>query len=60
MKVELLKNGLLVSPETDFEEQVLCKMFPHGKTAKAFLKCGTTPAEVLGIKVTCLDNGEKD
>ena len=51
MRVEIIKGGLLIAPETEFEKQMLTKMCPHGKDLKAFLKCGLSTSEVLGIKV---------
>ncbi len=58
MKVHLEKDGLLITPETEFEEEALEDMFPPTKTEDphtAFLKTGITPAEIVGLKiVSCI------
>lgn len=55
MKVEILDDGLMVVPETEFEEKILVKMFssntnPEGY--RAFIKTGLTPADVMGLKIS--------
>lgn len=49
MKVKLLNDGLLIEPETEFEEQYM-----HGMNSDliAFKKCGSTPSDLIGIKIT--------
>lgn len=51
MKVTLDGSGLLVVPETEFETEVLTRMFKPGEEHKAFVKCGATPADVVGLRV---------
>jgi len=50
MKVEILKDGLIVVPETDFEIQYL-RSFYHPHRLEAFLKHGVSISTVLGLKV---------
>lgn len=50
MKVEIIKDGLLIVPETEFEIQYLRKYY-HPKGLKAFLKHGVSVATVVGIKI---------
>lgn len=49
MKVIPEKEGLFIEPETDFEIDYL-KTFQN-ESFKVFVKCGLTPAEVLGLKI---------
>lgn len=51
MKVILDKGGLLVMPETEFEESTLEELFPLGLTFPAYLKTGVTVAETVGIRI---------
>jgi len=53
MKVEILDDGLIIVPETQFEEKMLVKMYcrKDDKCFTAFIKCGTTPADVIGLKI---------
>jgi len=53
MKLELLNDGLLIVPETDFEKEYIETNFEKGKDLKAFVKCGLSPADLIGIKI-CL------
>lgn len=48
MRVTQIDKRLLISSETEFEEEFLVTMF-QGKDASAFLKCGTSPEEVIGV-----------
>lgn len=41
----------MIIPETDFEQDVLCEIFPSGVTHKAFIKTGITSSEIIGLKV---------
>ena len=53
MKVTYLKDcEILIEPETDFELQVISKFGHDDKKIKAFLKCGLTPADIIGLKIT--------
>lgn len=52
MKIEKKANALLIVPETEFEEKTLTQMFGLGKTFGAYIKCGMTTAEVIGLKIT--------
>lgn len=38
-------------PETDFELQVISNFGHDDKKIKAFLKCGLTPADIIGLKI---------
>ena len=53
MKVELSSGGLLIVPETDFEECYLDELVPRGENTKfeGFIKTGLTPADKLGLKL---------
>ena len=54
MKVHLEEDGILIVPETEFEEEVLEDLFPATKIQDphtAFIKTGTTPAEIVGLRV---------
>jgi len=50
MKVEMLKDGLIVTPETDFEIQWL-RRFYHPQGVTGFLKHGVSISTVVGLKV---------
>jgi len=60
MKVVKDKNALLITPETEFEEQVLCEMFPNNGNSKytVFMKCGLSVGDIIGLKVYA--NGENE
>ena len=50
MKVKLHDTrGLIVVPETEFETEVLVKMFRSD--SKAWLKSGLTPADTVGLVI---------
>ena len=51
MKVTLRENSLLIEAETEFEEDWCAGFIRHGETGVAFLKCGLTVKDVLGIVV---------
>jgi len=66
MKIEICKDkekgkpdGLMIVPETEFESQLLTSSFHLGLTYKAFIKCGLTPKEVLGLKIPQTPKHEK-
>jgi len=50
MKVEIIRKGLLIAPETDFEAEYLRKFYTPN-SLKAFLKHGVSVATVLGVQV---------
>ena len=56
MRVSIDDKGLIVMPETDFEEDVLRKY--QDEELKAFVKCGITPAEIEGLVVRKQDEKE--
>jgi hypothetical protein len=47
MRVVLRNDSLFIEPETDFETQTMDQY----RGCTAFVKCGLTPAEVLGIAI---------
>ena len=52
MKVDICKDGLIIEPETDFEDSYIRDAFrSQTDNIKCFVKCGLTPAELIGIKV---------
>jgi len=57
MKVSKQKDGLLIMPETEFEEEVLCEMFPSNENSKhtVFMKLGMTASEIVGLKILAQD-----
>jgi hypothetical protein len=63
MKVDICKDGLIIEPETDFEDSYIRDAFrSQTDNIKCFVKCGLTPAELIGIKI-CFPQevpGEKD
>ena len=48
MKCVKDKKGFLVVPETEFEEQVVASFQCN---CESFVKCGVTPAEIIGIAI---------
>lgn len=50
MKVDIMHDGLLIVPETDFEEQFLKEKFLFEKY-EVFAKTGITPADFLGLMI---------
>lgn len=55
MKVKFNKDSLMIVAETEFEEQVMTNMFPHGSNITTFLKTGSTASEVIGLKIITKD-----
>jgi hypothetical protein len=60
MKVDICKGGLIIEPETDFEDSYIRNAFRSQtegpspdwfSSGKCFVKCGLTPAELIGIKI---------
>ena len=56
MKVKLRDDakGLMIVVETEFEAEVLTKMFPtqpSGSSHRAWIKSGQTPADVMGLVI---------
>ena len=51
MKVTLCEKSLLVEAETEFEQNWCSNFIQHGETGIAFLKCGLTARDVIGIKI---------
>lgn len=47
MIVKLTDTGLLIAPETDFEEQYLADF----RDAKVFLKTGLTIKDIEGLRI---------
>jgi hypothetical protein len=50
MKVELDKSGLIVIPETEFEEAYISKTF-DSNTILCYIKRGLTASEIIGLKI---------
>ena len=50
MKVQIVDDGIIVVPETDFEDSYLRKNF-LGNSLTAFLKHGLSVSELIGLKV---------
>ena len=46
-------NGsLMIVPETEFEKDELCRMYPQGETYPAFIKTeGTSVKDIVGLKI---------
>lgn len=51
MKIQIEEDSLLIVPETDFEEEWCAEFIPHGEKAIAFLKCGLSSLNIIGIKI---------
>lgn len=49
MRVCLIKDGLLIEPETDFEEQWMRQI--KDEEMISFHKCGASKADYIGIKI---------
>jgi hypothetical protein len=49
MKVRITDDGIIIVPETDFEEDYLRKDFKGNP--KSFLKHGVTLKELIGLKI---------
>lgn len=58
MKINLLddEKGLLIVPETDFEETFIRSM--HLDSLKAFVKTGLTPKDIIGLKIVPIKEGD--
>ena len=48
MKCVKDKKGFMVLPETEFEEQVVSSF---QNNCECFVKCGVTPADIIGIAI---------
>lgn len=51
MKVKPRKDEIFLEAETDFEGKYLQNTFGVGKPVEVFVKCGLTPADVLGLVI---------
>jgi hypothetical protein len=51
MKISLQHNGLLILPESEFEEAFINEKFGRGQNFKNYVKCGLSPADLIGIKI---------
>jgi len=45
------KIGFFIEPETDFEAELIGKVFKHNRGVDGFVMCGVTPADVQGLRV---------
>lgn len=45
------KVGFIICPETEFETDLISKVFSKGRGVDGFVKCGLNPADVVGLKV---------
>ena len=45
------KVGFFIQPETDFEAELISHVFQRNKGVDGYVKCGVTPADVLGLRV---------
>ena len=52
MEITIEKNGILIVPETKFEEDYLSEEFSCEKELKVFLKHGMSTNIVVGLKIT--------
>ena len=51
MKVELDDKGLIIVPESDFEKDFISQHFSMDEKLTAFVKCGMSPANLIGLKI---------
>lgn len=58
MKINLLQDekGLLIVPETDFEEDFIRSM--QLESLKVFVKTGLTPKDIIGLKIVPIKEGD--
>ena len=49
MKIEIIKNGLIIVPETNFEAEYITQ-FQLSKN-ECFVKTGTTLNDIVGLKI---------
>lgn len=58
MKINLLQDekGLLIVPETDFEEDFIRSM--QLESLKVFVKTGLTPKDIIGLKIVPTKEGD--
>jgi len=59
MKIRIIEGGLILLPETEFEELALVEILPHSVTHKAFIKTGLSPAEIVGLRIERKDASKK-
>jgi len=52
MEITIEKNGILIVPETKFEEDYLSEEFSCEKELKVFLKRGMGAGDIVGLKIT--------
>jgi len=45
------KIGFFIMPETDFEAELISRVFQRNRGVDGFVKCGLTPADVQGLRV---------
>ena len=52
MKVSICKGGLIIEPETDFEDSYIREAFRlQTDNIKCFVKTGLTLSDLIGIKI---------
>ena len=55
MKIRLVRDGLIIVPETEFEESYMRRM--NLESADVFHKNGVCSSDYIGIKIKVADNG---
>lgn len=45
------KIGFFIIPETDFEAELIGRVFQRNRGVDGFVKCGATPADIQGLRV---------
>ena len=54
MEINIQNDGLLIMPQTEFEEQWISRI--RFRKMNVYVKSGLTPAEIVGLKI---DIGEE-
>ena len=52
MEIDKQADHLTLIPETEFEKQALTEMFHLGKRYEAYIKCGISLADVVGLRIS--------
>ena len=60
MKIQIVETGLIIFPETEFEEDWMVNFLPHGKEGTVFLKTGLTIKDIVGLKILKCKKGDNN
>ena len=60
MEIQLRKQGFMLVPETDLEEELIEFLFGHNHKTRVSVKHGTTPSHTTGLVVDWVEEGRHE